>query len=394
MANFTYIDKQDQLDSALKEIQKASRIAIDTESSGYYTYFSDLCLIQISAQGKNYIIDPLSKINLEVLAELCADPTKTKIFHSAASDIIEIKRAYDWKFSNVFDTFLSSRFLGHANCSLSSLVAEYEGVQLEKKEQKSNWKQRPLSQSQLEYAHLDTVYLESIMDKLKLKLENYGMYNELLEECALVCQLEVEPQKQLNPTGWKHIPEAKQFSIEQQGILRELYFLRDARARKENIAPFRILSNASMARLVKERPDNIAKTALRKAFHPAFLNKDKDLILQILKGEDIEPLLVEKEVHNKAKIEPKEKSILKKLKKWRSRIAEYRGIDPSMIITSRTLSLIARKAPLEIADLEALDQKLSAWKIKNYGQQILDIIAGSYDGSIPESLPRLPDNIK
>ena len=395
MANYLYIDKQDQLDLAMEELGKASRIAIDTESSGYYTYFSELCLIQISAQGKHYIIDPLAKINLEALAELCADHTKTKIFHSAASDIIEFKRAYNWKFANVFDTFISSRFIGHANCSLSSLVAEYEGVRMEKKEQKSNWKKRPLSQSQMEYAHRDTVYLESIMDKLKLKLEAYGMYEELLEEFAIICQWELEAHKGLNPMGWRQLPEAKQLSIEQQAILRELYFLRDKRARKENIAPFRILSNASMIYLVKEGADNLKRTALSKSCHPVFLNKDRDLILQALKGENIDPLvIVENESHAKPQIDAKERGTLKKLKKWRSRMAEYRGIDPSMVITSRTLGLIASKAPREISELEALGSRLSAWKIRNYGQQILDIIAGVYDGSLPWDLPRLPDDIR
>ena len=394
MGNFLYIDKQEQLNSALEELSKAPRIAIDTESSGYYTYFSDLCLIQVSAGGRHYIIDPLAEIELAGFAKLCRDPTKTKIFHSAASDIMEMKRAFNWDFSNVFDTFLSSRFLAHANCSLSSLVAEYEGVSLEKKEQKSNWKQRPLSQSQLEYAHLDTFYLESLMDKLKKKLEDCGIYEELLEEFALVCECEIEPQKEVNPMGWRHIPQAKQLSMEEQAMLRELYLLRDARGREENIAPFRILSNFSMIQLVRDRPDNLSKPALSKAFHPSFLRKDKDAIIDILKGENIDILSIEREEKSRPRPDPKEKNLLKKLKKWRNRVAEYRGIDPSMVITSRTLSLIANRLPQDISDLEKLDKKLSSWKIKNYGQQILDIIAGEYDGSLSPNLPRLPDSLR
>ncbi|EMO26830.1 3'-5' exonuclease domain protein [Leptospira interrogans serovar Bataviae str. HAI135] len=33
-------------------MSQANSISVDTESSGYYTYFSKVCLIQISAKGK------------------------------------------------------------------------------------------------------------------------------------------------------------------------------------------------------------------------------------------------------------------------------------------------------------------------------------------------------
>lgn len=393
MGSFSYITEQKKLKLALDQLAKSPCLAIDTESSGYYTYFSDLCLIQISAEGHHYVIDTLVDLDLTGLAEMCQDSRKTKIFHSASSDIIELKRAYNWEFVNIFDTFLASRILGHANCSLASLVAEYRGVTLEKKEQKSNWKHRPLTNSQLEYAHLDTFYLESIMDSLMIKLKEYGMYEEIAEEFEHLCHVSFEVNRQIKPEGWKLLPDAKQLNTEQQAILRELYLLRENRSRQENIAPFRMLSNHTMVRLARERPDNLSKPLFSKIVHPIFLRKDKGRILEILQGRDLNLSLVAKEKQVKIKVKPEHKILTKKLKNWRKKIAEYRGIDPSMVLSAKMIDLIVKKSPSSIMEMEDLNQ-MTAWKIKNYGQQVLDIVSGRYEGSIPKELKRLPNNSK
>ncbi len=386
MENFQYITQQKQLEASLNELTQSICLAIDTESSGYYTYYSELCLIQISSKGKHYIIDPLSGLDLDQLGLLCKEPKITKIFHSASSDIAELKRTYNWDFVNIFDTFIASRFLGHANCSLSGLVSEYEGVELEKKEQKSNWKKRPLTPSQLEYAHLDTVYLESVMNKLKEQIEKYEMYEEVSEEFVRTCQVEVEPLRKVNPDGWKKIPQAKQLSIEKQAMLRALYLLRDERGRKENIAAFRLLPNHILISLVKERPNNLEKPKLSKTFHPVFSQKDAKAILEILNGQHIDPILIEKELYaSQKKPNQENKSILKDFKIWRKKIAEYRGIDPAMIISNRHLEIITKNLPEDMKALEKLSV-LTNWKKITYGPQILAIIQGKYDGQLPANL--------
>ncbi len=389
MPDFLYIQSQKPLDCAIESLKTAPRVAIDTESSGYYTYFSELCLIQISSMGKHYVIDPLSNLKLDGLGEICKDPGITKIFHSAASDIVELKRAFNWEFHNIFDTFLACRLLGHASCSLASLVIGYEGVELEKKEQKSNWKQRPLSRSQLEYAHLDTVYLESLVEKLKVELDEVNMYTELAEEFERLCSIKVDTSEPDVTVGWQRISGAKSLSPQEQAMLRELYLLRDKRGRKENIAPFRILSNPSLLWLVRKRPDNLEKPLLMKSAHPAFVKEDGVQILKILKEQQVSSIRVIKDNVKTHKLSSTAKLNLKHLKKWRRRIAEYRGIDPSMVIGSRGLDAIVKSAPKNKQELEALDV-LGPWKMNAYGQQVLDIIANTYDGSLPEALPRLP----
>jgi ribonuclease D len=76
-------------------------ISIDTESSGYYTYYSKVCLVQISANGKNFILDPMAQIDIKALSGVFKNPSILKIFHSAIDDIKALKRDFGFEFKNI-----------------------------------------------------------------------------------------------------------------------------------------------------------------------------------------------------------------------------------------------------------------------------------------------------
>jgi ribonuclease D len=61
---------------------------------------------------------------------------------------------------NVFDTQIANALLnGDYSIGYQGLVREMLGINLEKKETRSNWIKRPLSDAQLKYAALDVEYL-------------------------------------------------------------------------------------------------------------------------------------------------------------------------------------------------------------------------------------------
>lgn len=69
-SDYIVVDTIRSLQLVLINLGQADSLSVDTESSGYYTYFSKVCLIQISAKGKNYILDPLKLRNLDGLGTL------------------------------------------------------------------------------------------------------------------------------------------------------------------------------------------------------------------------------------------------------------------------------------------------------------------------------------
>ncbi|MDH5655795.1 MAG: HRDC domain-containing protein [Spirochaetia bacterium] len=374
MEPYVYITRQHQLDLAVSGLKKSSRIAVDTESSGFYTYFSELCLIQLSSEGRHYIIDVLGGLNLSPIAELFSNHQITKIFHAAQSDLQEMKREFNWNFINIFDTYLSCRMLDKKGCSLAHLVKDYMNIDLEKKEQKSNWKKRPLTRSQLEYAYLDTAYLELLMDRMSEELKAKGLYEEILEEFDFLTKTDYDDSgvKVINPDSWMKIPGACTLSSEKRGILKSLVNYREQNARKLNKAPFRLVTNALLFKIAKAAPQD--KQSLIKSCNSSseFIASHAERILQLVK--EAEPL-ADCEIRRTGNFQPEIEEQFKKLKKWRQKIAEKRKLESSVVLSNRVLKKIAEQKPKDIDQLRELNL-MTEWKINHYGNNLLEIISG------------------
>ncbi len=383
MSSYTYIDRQQQLDLALSQLSGAGTLAVDTESSGFYTYFSEICLIQLSAGGYHYIVDALAGLKLDGLGRIFADKGVIKIFHGAASDITEMRRAYDWKFENVFDTFLACRMLNHESCSLAHLVQQYMGVTLKKKEQKSNWKKRPLTRSQLDYAHLDTVYLEDLREKLIAEIQDPRLLEELGEDFADAANREIGPDKPFNHDGWVRLPNALAHSPEERGLLKKLYEIREHRARKDNIASFRMMSNEAMVKIAARKPGTEQELAAMNAGSPAFIRKEGKRIVEAC-GQSHAPIQ-DGDLPKRDEIEEHLRGILKGLKRWRTHVSEYRRMDTSMILNNRALEALAREQP-DTTDKIAAMGIMTDWKLKNYGEQILQVLKQGFRADRPPNV--------
>ena len=153
-----WVDNSSGLEQLIQTLSQEPLVAVDTESDSLYSYFEKVCLIQFSIPGTDYLLDPLS-VDVTGLAPFFANGEVQKIFHAAEYDILSLKRDYGFTFVNLFDTMIAAKILGWPRYGLGPILAEYFGVKLDKRFQRYNWGQRPLSRKAREYAHLDTHYL-------------------------------------------------------------------------------------------------------------------------------------------------------------------------------------------------------------------------------------------
>ena len=81
-------------DSSLAELvgrlAGSSQIALDTEADSLHCYFEKLCLIQISAEGGHWLVDPLAKLNLQPLFDTVC--SRRLVFHGADYDLRLLRR--------------------------------------------------------------------------------------------------------------------------------------------------------------------------------------------------------------------------------------------------------------------------------------------------------------
>ena len=148
-----------------------------------------LALLQINDEVETYLIDALTIGNPGVHARFLFSDSVTKIFHSCKEDIEAI---YAWtgnKIVNVFDTQVANSLLnGDYSIGYQSLVLEKLGINLEKKETRSNWTRRPLTDSQLKYAALDVEYLIYIYKDQKEELSSSMKCSWNKEETAMIIE--------------------------------------------------------------------------------------------------------------------------------------------------------------------------------------------------------------
>lgn len=374
MADYEYIQTQPSLDQALKTIQASSYLALDTESSSFYTYINELCLLQFSCEGLHGIVDPLAGLDLSGLGRIMEDPKIEKIFHAAASDIVELKRDLGWKFANVFDTFLACKYLGFEQCSLSALAEHYCGVTLEKGEQKSNWKQRPLTKSQLDYAHLDTLYLAEIRNHMHPELQRLGLEQEYYQEIEFQAASLSADVKDKDPDAYAKVNGVSKLSAPERGRFKAIFDIREEEAAAQNIAPFRLMNNHEMIRMARQAPSS-ASDLKRFKGHPRFFSRRSGDLLDAMQAEPIE----RKRMPAAPVSEPGTEELFKALKEWRARKADKRNLESGMILNNRVLKEVARQRPASVDEMRAL-KLMTDWKAENYGPELLRIIGAAEGG--------------
>jgi ATP-dependent Lhr-like helicase len=154
-----FIDDQAGLVALCLELSSCSAVGLDVETT---LVDHDLCLVQLSTETENAVIDARAVTDLAPLAELLESSAVLKIIHNATFERSVFQRL-GIGIENVFDTLAVSRRLrgrgidgGHG---LRAVCARELELALDKGAQTSDWTRRPLSERQLAYAALDVEVL-------------------------------------------------------------------------------------------------------------------------------------------------------------------------------------------------------------------------------------------
>ena len=173
---------EDSLGRLVRALASCPVVAVDTESNSLHAYRERVCLIQFSTPAADYIVDPIRLPDLSPLAPFFANPDQQKVFHAAEYDLICLRRDYQFEFTNIFDTMSAARTLGWPQVGLAAILDTHFGVKMNKKYQRADWKRRPLTPEQLDYARLDTHYLVALRDRQLQALTESGRWPEAHEE--------------------------------------------------------------------------------------------------------------------------------------------------------------------------------------------------------------------
>ncbi|HOZ46268.1 MAG TPA: HRDC domain-containing protein [Candidatus Hydrogenedentes bacterium] len=241
LSNHHYVDTQSELESLARRLRGAPRVSIDTEADSLHHYRAKVCLVQLTIEGEDFIVDPLVGLDLAPLLDVLAK--QTLVAHAGDYDLRMMRQSFGFRpRGRVFDTMLAAQLLGHEELSLVAVVGRYLGVTLSKKGQKSDWAQRPLTDAQKAYACADTHYLEPLACHLEQSLGVKGRLEWHRESCErMVASTAAEAVR--DPEWAWRIRGSGALTSRQQAFLRALWTWREREAERTDRPSFKIMPN-------------------------------------------------------------------------------------------------------------------------------------------------------
>jgi ribonuclease D len=174
-----------KLSVCVRDLARSPVIGFDTEFVGEDSYQPELCLIQISTAERLYIIDPFACGPLDSFWALLHDPERVVLVHAAREEVRLCRFGSGKVPANLFDMQIAVGFMGLTYpISYAGLVQEILGVRLTKGDTLSDWRRRPLSDSQLRYAFDDVRYLIPAYEIVSAKLNKLKRLEWAAEDFA------------------------------------------------------------------------------------------------------------------------------------------------------------------------------------------------------------------
>lgn len=263
-----YITEPAQLPAVCEHLRQCPQLGVDLEFDDMrYRYGRHLGLVQIFDGAAVWLIDPVTIPDLRDLLVVLVEPAIVKVFHSCRSDILLLDELYDAHVPNIVDTSVLAQLLGDADnqISLGRLIQQELGLEVDKGEQKSNWLKRPLTDSQLEYAANDVIYLFELKDRLEAKLATLGRTQWAKEENTALDNV----RYQRDPEPWMRLAAKLRIEPLDLPLFRALWQVRDEVARELDRPPYQIFDNRFFVDFVRDTPRSAREWANVKGTHAA-----------------------------------------------------------------------------------------------------------------------------
>lgn len=263
MADHIVIDTREGYREAVELIAAGEGpIAVDAERASGFRYSQRAYLIQMFRRGSGtFLFDPPAIGRFDELNEAIAGDEW--VLHAATQDLTCL-REVGLDPANIFDTELAARLLGMPRVGLGTVVEELLGIHLAKEHSAADWSTRPLPAPWLDYAALDVELLPDLRDVIagllveagKTDIAQQEFSDELTRELGVVRS---EPWRRLS--GVHSIR-----GIRNLAVARELWLSRDALAQQLDVAPGRLVPDASLTAAAKAMPESKRALAAMREF--------------------------------------------------------------------------------------------------------------------------------
>ena len=372
----TLVEDAQGFSRLLADLERASEIAVDTEGDSFFSYPEKVCLVQITALERDWLVDPLKGFDLSGLGRVMADPSKVKVFHDGEYDVASLKRDCQFAFKNLFDTRVAAAALGAESLGLASVLEDRFGIKLDKSMQRSEWSRRPLTEKQIRYAQLDTHYLVPVMHLQVPELEAKNRKMIVDGECRRLERLE-PPELGFDADEFVRIKGARELDPLGRQVLRELYVLREKFAVELGRPPFKIIGNEPLVAIAATKPRTIFQLRRIDGFSQGQARRfGQDVLAAVGRAVELGPMTKLPWLPNRegtSGFSEDEIELHERLKLWRKNAALAMGIDSAYLVNRHVLLRLAKERPQSIAALAKIDG-VESWHVEALGKDVVAVV--------------------
>ena len=358
------------LSDACRTLAKAEFVTVDTEFIRETTFWPELCLIQMASDDLAVLVDPLADgMDLQPFFELMADRSVLKVFHAARQDVEIIHKLGGLIPEPLFDTQVAAMVCGFGeSIAYDQLVARTTKGRIDKTSRFTDWRRRPLSQEQLDYALGDVTYLRDAYRFLAKALQVEGRKDWLADEMAVLSDpgtYDIHPDD-----AWKRLKLRIRKPIE-LAVLKEIAAWREREARAKDQPRSRILKDDALYEIAQQQPrDEQALSRLRtvsKGFERS--SAGRELLAAVARAHAI-PKSQLPPIPKPPVLPEGTAAAVEFLRVLLKIVTEERGVAGRLIASSDDLEKLAVEGD------KAEVQALHGWRRELFGERALQLLAG------------------
>lgn len=379
----TPITEQSDLDYACQRLGEGSFLCVDTEFHRETTYWPELCLIQASCEGYEVIIDPMAEdLDIGPFLTLLADESRPKVFHAARQDMEIFNRLIGHPPRPVFDTQIAAMALGIGDSvSYDNLIQRVLKRRIDKSSQFTDWKRRPLTDKQLNYAMGDVTHLR---DAYLAMLERLNDLDRMGWAKAEMADLEDPALYDTSPeNAWKRLKMRKP-NKEYAAVFASVAGWREEKAQIFNKPRRRILKDDAIQEIADQKPQNEKAFERLRAVPKGFIRSKyaeglMDAVYAAVSDPAAHAPKLPKRQHN-PEMPAGAPEMLKVLLKA---VSDEANVVPRLIANAADIERLARGETSE--DIAALN----GWRFDLFGKKALALLSGKLALSFENGQVRL-----
>ena len=343
------INTSELFKEACEAIARAPYACVDTEADSLHHYVEKLCLIQVGTADEDFVIDPLSPLDLRPLVEILSQKPLT--MHGADFDIRILHRFYGFVPVEVFDTLLAAQLLGYEKQGLADLALKHCGVSLPKAGQKADWSIRPLAPELITYAANDTHYLDAIRRCLEAELRELGRIDWQRQYCQKLVRTTTTAKEEKSDTEneWQ-IKGSKKLNSKALTLLKTLWNWREEEAKRKDRPRFKVMHSEDLIQMAQWAEANPgADIAKMPNANRSIRQTSRDILNRLIEESRHRPPT--EFVENKKNLKRgkrwsnKEETLMTAMKEERLKIAQELKINASVLATNAVLEALALNPP-------------------------------------------------